>query len=290
MQETFYKTVIDTDSYAFTYNILLCQRGEDCGNLIVMIKISKALTKLSCVCALVVIVASCSSPEKKAMEYMAQLNKNDKVLNMNLIGENKEIISSIQVNDSTLAAVIYSLESEKIATLASMSNAFAFCEAIPVNTGYMVITRENRLDNNYHYIYQAYIIRNHTDPKARSIQKLLIDKNNNNLAGSGYVIDKESKTLTLASYDKDDNEITIYHTVYDFDGNQILEDPIEFDLRPIMPTPAYNEATYIWECQYCGEKRNSAKDPGPWEFTCHGRGEAKDFGNSHKWVKIGRVD
>ena len=224
------------------------------------------------------------------MEYIAQLNETEKVLNMNLIGENKEIISSVQVNDSTLAAVVYSLETEKIDTLASMSNTNAFCEAIPVNTGYIIITRENRPDGNYHYIYQAYILRNPKDPKARSIQKLLIDKNDKSLAGSGYVIDKESRTLTLASYDKDDDEVIIYHTVYDFDGNQILEDPIKFDLRPIMPTPAYNEATYIWECQYCGEKRNSAKNPGPWEFTCHGRGEREGFGNSHKWVKIGRVD
>lgn len=234
-------------------------------------------------------MTSCSSPEKKANDFILQLGDNGKVLATNLIGDDKGIVATIQPTDSTVAAIVYSLTTEKVDTIITLLNDEELFDAVKTENGYFVIIRQSGRFADLRHPYSAYYVGNKNNSKVRTVKKLIVDEDNEYLSCSGYVINKDEKFLTLLSDDADDNNVTVYQTVYDFNGNQVATDPISYDLKPIREAPApQSKTTYVWECQHCGEKRNAAKEPSGWEFTCMRPGYAG--GTSHKWVKIGRVD
>lgn len=240
---------------------------------------------LPCVVAAVMLMTSCSSPEKKTEDFIRQLGENSKVLATNLMGDDKEIIASIQPDNSTVSVVKYSIESEKVDTIISLPNDEEFVDAVKADNGYLFITRSIGKFSDLRRPYSAYFVGNDKNAEDINIKKLLVDMYNECLTCSGYVIDKEAKVLTLTSDDADDSNVTLYLTEYDFDGNQVAEDPLTYDLKPKREY-AESNATYLWECQECGEKRNAAERPSGWD--CMRPGYVG--GMSHKWVKIGRVD
>lgn len=242
---------------------------------------------LSC---LALLTGACSNPSKKAEKIIGTLPENSGVLSVNLTGEEKEVIVYSMQPDSTFVVIAHSIDEGTTDSIAKIRKGLDACEAFKVEDHYIVVTREPRQDGKHHFLYNTHIVRNPKDKKAKTIQVLPVDDNQKSLASTGVVIDKEAKTITMSSYGIENNKATIYHTVYDFDGNRILTDPLTLELRTYEAPSQRSGGTYIWECQYCREKRNGAKRPSPLEFTCQGRGENPGFGSSHNWVKVGRID
>ncbi|MDE5806445.1 MAG: hypothetical protein K2H58_09350 [Paramuribaculum sp.] len=251
---------------------------------------------IALVSAMLSCLSSCSSDEDKASKIISGLLDSDCVISTNMIGESKNIITSELQKDSTIIVRVYDITANKSDSIISFLKGTKVWEAIPLGAdNYLVVSSLPRKDGNDHHLFYAYILRNVQNPKTSSTIQLFIDEGNKNLAATGYTIDSEERKLTLSSFDYDSSSTTILHTVYDFDGHKILSDPlkIEFKAQNTGGESTGGKSTggtYIWECQYCHEKRNAKNKPSSFEFTCHGRGEAQGFGNSHKWVKIGRVD
>lgn len=232
-------------------------------------------------------MSSCSTSDKKAEKFIQQLGKTDKVLATDFVGEDKEIIASIQPNNYEVSVIRYSTAAAKVDTVFSISNDNELVNAFHTDNGFMFVTRDIGKFADLRRPYSVYFVPEGDNTQTGTYQKLLVNTDNEYLTCSGYVIDKDAKILTLTSYDDDDKNVTLYQTEYDFNGNQISEDPITYNLKPHRDSSESN-ATYVWECQYCGVKRNSSKMPSFWDFSCKRYGNTA--GSSHEWVKIGRVD
>ena len=284
------RTVTDTDSYAFSFINQSRQREDDRGKHIISM-IKKMRHRIAIASTMLCCLSSCSSEEDRALKVISELPTSDCVIYTNMIGESKNIITSELQKDSTITVRVYDICANKSDSILNLTKGSKVWEAIPLDIdNYLVITSLPREDGKEHNLFFAYILRNVRTPKASTTTQLFVDEDMKNLAATGYTLDSESRKLILSSYNYDSSSATIYHTVYDFDGNKILSDPMKIELKAQNARSESTGGTYIWECQYCHEKRNSANRPSGWEFTCHGRGEAPGFGNSHKWVKIGRVD
>lgn len=234
---------------------------------------------------------SCSMPADRAKKIEEGLSEKGGVLYKELEGENPRMVTYSLSADSTIVSIVHDLSSAKSDTLVELIKGIEIVEAVPVEDGYLSVFREKKEDGNERYLYIVSIIRNIGNAKERSESRLNVAEGQEQLGATGYVIDREGKKITLSSYSIEPTNVEIYRTVYDFKGNKIVEDPIHINIPQYTNTqPELGSATYLWECQKCGEKRNSAKRPSSFEFTCHGNGEREGFGNSHQWVKLRRVD
>ncbi|MDE5801071.1 MAG: hypothetical protein K2H74_08635 [Paramuribaculum sp.] len=227
-------------------------------------------------------LSSCSTYTDKANDIIGSLSENEGVISVELLGDDPEVITYSMGADSITAILIHSLNTNTVDTLTRFLPGFKMLESVPVEDGYLIVYCQERQDGNEHYIYHAQIKRHIGNPKEASNTDLRVDETRPELWASGYVIDREAKKITLNSYDVQPSHAVIYHTVYDFKGNKLVSDPVHIDIpQKSQASPSSSSAMYLWQCQRCGAKKNSRKNPGP------GLGLGSCW---HEWVNIGRVD
>ena len=236
-------------------------------------------------------LASCDSPADKVKKIEKEVSGNGGVLYKEAEGDSPRLVTYSISPDSSIVSLVHDLRSDRVDTLIHLRKGLEIVEVIPVEDGFLNVFREKMSDAEDRFLYVSEIIRNIGNPDERSVRRLSVKDDKEELWATSYVIDKVGKKITLSSFMIEPTFVEIYRTVYDFKGNKIMEDPIHLDIPQYSYTLSdMGSATYVWECQKCGEKRNSAKRPSSLEFTCHGNGEREGFGNSHQWVKVGRVD
>lgn len=235
---------------------------------------------------------SCSSPADKAKKIEEGLSQNGKVLYKDVVSENPQLVTYTMRPDSSIVSLVYDLKSDRVDTLIDLRKGVEIVEVVPVEDGFLNVFREKMTDGKERFLYLSAIIRNVGNPKERSQIFLNTVDGREEIWATSYVIDRDNKKITLSSYEVTPSSVDIFRTMYDFKGNKIVDEPVHVNIpTPQTYSSSSNQTTeYIWECQKCGEKRTSAKKPSILEFTCHGNGEREGFGNSHSWVKVGKIE
>lgn len=233
-------------------------------------------------------LCGCLTPEEKIKKIVDKLPTNSKVLYKGLEGDENLLITCSPINDTLQIVQAFDLKESNADTLFKITRKeIELFEIFPTGKEFISVIREQRSDAKYHYLYTILIVSKDEETSKSLFHTLKVADDKNDLASSSYVIDKDKELITLTSYDLSNTSGIIYHTVYDFKGNKILSDPAIWNPRS---SESSAPAVYLWQCNYCGEKRSSPKRPPFWEFSCYGRGENPGFGSSHDWVKISKIE
>lgn len=203
---------------------------------------------------------SCTKTSNDAEKFISNLPENSVVYSTDLIDPNTEIIYSQVTQNGELVILATNLNEATTDSVMIVSEG-DICEVVKTKNGYLVVTKTDLDPMHSYYAYHINVI----NKKNNTESNITIGEEGEDIPIEAYIIDPREESIILKGSFFDDQETILYHTVYDFEGDKILEDPILIDLRPRISdssqTNSSAPAMYVWECQKCGKKRNSAGQP-----------------------------
>lgn len=101
------------------------------------------------------------------------------------------------------------------------------------------------------------------------------------LVASSFMIDNVAQQLVLTGLYNQDKVFEDRYDVFDFDGNHQYSATYKHSKE--LPKSESQDATYLWQCNKCGKKKTSSKNPNSFfDWDCSG--------SAHDWVKISRIE